>query len=187
MAEPPSHGYVGSAMGPSHGLPDPPTRPLFVLGLGSNVGDRLWSLRRAVRELEWLAQVEIVGRSAVVETAPVGGPPQRDFLNAAVALRTGLAPSSLLEAALAIECRLGRRRPDPVHWGPRTIDIDLLWTTGEPVDRPGLRVPHARLTERPFAVQPLLELVPDAADPASGEPYARLPAAEVSLPRVTML
>ena len=168
-----SYGYERYGMRADEG-----GQTLWVVGLGSNLGDRLDHLRRAAEALGALPSVRPVGRSKVIETPPAGGPPQPDYLNAAVAIRTALAPRDLLDHALAIERRLGRTRPDPVRWGPRTVDIDLLWAEGEPVDVPGLQVPHPRLSERPFALVPLLQLVPDARDPASGKPYRDLPAAQ---------
>jgi len=151
---------------------------LFVLGLGSNLGDRLARLQAAAAKLEVSIELELCARSRVIETSAMGGPPQPDFLNAAVAVRTGLAPIALLELVLAIEATLGRVRPDPVRWGPRIIDIDVLWAQGLALDEPRLALPHPRLRDRPFAVQPLLELVPDACDPLTGERYALLPAAQ---------
>lgn len=110
----------------------------------------------------------IVGKSRVYETAPVG-PAQPDFLNAAVLVETELAPEGLLDALLAIEARLGRVRRE--RWGPRVIDLDVLWIDGIVVDGPRLVVPHPHLRERAFALAPMLELVPDARDPRTGAPY----------------
>jgi 2-amino-4-hydroxy-6-hydroxymethyldihydropteridine diphosphokinase len=168
-------------------LADEGGETLWVIGLGSNLGDRLDHLRRAAEALGALPMVRLVGRSEVIETPPAGGPPQPDYLNAAIAISTALTARDLLDHALAIERQLGRTRPDPVRWGPRTIDIDLLWADRRPVDEPGLQVPHPRLSERPFALVPLLELVPDACDPTSGEPYLELPAAQVGSPSVGKL
>lgn len=159
----------------------------IVVGLGANLGDRLATLRQAAELLAASAGVEALGRSSIVETPPFGGPEQPDYLNAAVLLGYQGTPQQLLDTALGIEQRLGRRRPDAVRWGPRTIDIDLLWAEERVVDLPGLRIPHPRLAERPFALQPLLELCPDAVDLASGEPYATSAAANVELRRVGTL
>lgn len=140
-----------------------------VLGLGANLGDRLAALRGALRQLQDHARITAV--SALYESDAVG-PPQPDYLNAAVRLRTALAPASLLELQLEIERRAGRIRTE--RWGPRTLDLDLLFISGRTVDQPGLVVPHRELSRRAFALLPLLDVMPDAADPASGSPYAEL-------------
>ncbi len=158
-----------------------------VLGLGANLGDRLANLRAAVAALRELPQLRVTGRSSVYETPPAGGPPQPDYLNAAVALETHLSPPELLAQVLTIEQSLGRRRPDAIRWGPRPIDIDILWLGQDRWDGPGLTVPHPQLTERPFALLPLLELVPDAVDPTTGRRYDSLPAAQYPLQQVATL
>ncbi len=106
-------------------------------------------------------------------TAPVGGPPQPEFFNAAALVVYGGTPLDLLDALLAIEARLGRVRAE--RWGPRTLDLDILWIDGLAVDDPRLEVPHPRLHERAFALAPLLEIVPDARDPRTGAVYAAPP------------
>jgi 2-amino-4-hydroxy-6-hydroxymethyldihydropteridine diphosphokinase len=108
-------------------------------------------------------------RSRVLETAPVGGPPQDAYLNAAVLVDYNGSPGALLDELLRIEADLGRTRE--VRWGPRTVDLDLLWAGDAIVDEPRLVVPHPRLAERAFALVPLLDLVPDARDPRTGTPY----------------
>jgi 2-amino-4-hydroxy-6-hydroxymethyldihydropteridine diphosphokinase len=155
-----------------------------VLGLGANLGDRAATIRAAIAALRADADLQVLAESSRYETPPAGGPPQPDYLNAAVLLETALPARHILDRALAVERALGRVRPDPVRWGPRTLDIDLLWVEGEVLDEPGLEVPHPRLAERPFALQPLLDVAPDARDPRSGEPYAALPAARAPIRRV---
>jgi len=157
---------------------------MLVIGLGSNLGDRLGNLRAAAREIGLVAGIEVRARSSVVCSAPVGGPPQADYLNGALGVLTALSPRSVLERAREIEVALGRPRPDPVRWGPRLIDIDLLWMAGVIVEEPDLLLPHPRLTERAFAMQPLLEVVPDAKDPRTGEPYGSFLAARWPLRKV---
>ena len=130
------------------------------LGLGSNVGDRLANLQSAVRLLDAEAEIAVVASSRVWESDPVGGPPQPDYLNAVVEVRTELRPDALLAACHRVEAVLGRVRE--VEWGPRTIDVDVLLFDDLSIDVQGLRVPHPRLTERAFVVLPLLELEPDA-------------------------
>lgn len=126
----------------------------------------------AVRRVGALEGVEVVARSHVYETAPVGGPPQPPYLNAAIAVTCMLSPARLLTALLRIEVALGRvRGGGEVRFGPRTIDLDVLWIDGLVVDEPGLTVPHPRLTARAFAVVPLLDVAPDAADPTTGVRY----------------
>lgn len=138
-----------------------------VVGLGANLGDRLATMRSAAKELGQLAR--LLATSRVYETAPIG-PPQGDFLNAAALLECeerGLP--ALLEALLDLELRLGRVRAE--RWGPRAIDLDLLWAEGVVLESERLLLPHPRLAGRAFALLPLLELVPGAKDPRTGEPY----------------
>jgi 2-amino-4-hydroxy-6-hydroxymethyldihydropteridine diphosphokinase len=142
-----------------------------VIGIGANLGDRIDTMRRAVHELSRVARIARTSR--VWETAPVGGPPQGAFLNAAVLVHYEGAPLALLEALLAIEAGEGRVRRE--RWGPRTLDLDLLWIEGLVVNEPRLVVPHPRLHERAFALVPLLELVPDARDPLTGSLYVAPP------------
>jgi len=112
----------------------------------------------------------VVSRSRVYETEPVGGPPQPLYLNAAAALDFEGEPLALLEALLALERDFGRVRG--VRNGPRTLDLDLLWIPGRSVAHERLVVPHPRLHERAFALAPLLDVAPDAADPRTGRRYA---------------
>ncbi len=90
----------------------------------------------------------------------------------------------ILDWLLAIERSLGRVRPDAERWGPRTIDLDILWIEGEGIAEPDLEVPHPRLAERTFALRPLLDLAPDAVDFHSGQPFSELPAAHLPITRV---
>jgi 2-amino-4-hydroxy-6-hydroxymethyldihydropteridine diphosphokinase len=152
-----------------------------VIGLGSNVGDRAGHLDRAVVALRDDKRFHVMRRSPVYETAPVGGPPQGDFLNAAVLLLTSLAAREILESALDIERTLGRVRGEPA--APRTIDLDLLWIEGEEIDEPDLVIPHPRLVERAFALRPLLDLAPDAGHPRTGVIFSTLPTASTELRR----
>ncbi len=145
-----------------------------VIGLGSNVGDRLGALRAAVRGIERVAVVEAVSR--VYETAPVGGPPQGDFLNAAVLVRYEGAPLALLDALLAIERTMGRVRRE--KWGPRVIDLDVLWIEGKVHDDERLLVPHPGLVERAFALAPMRDVAPDAVDPRTGKTFPDPPRVE---------
>jgi 2-amino-4-hydroxy-6-hydroxymethyldihydropteridine diphosphokinase len=145
------------------------------IGLGSNLGDREAYLRRALDLLRADPSIELVAVSSFRETDPVGFLDQPRFLNAAAALETELAARALLERLLAVERVLGRRRDGP-RFGPRTIDLDLLLHGDEVVDEPGLTVPHPRLGERRFVLEPLHELEPGLVIPGRG-PRADLLAA----------
>jgi 2-amino-4-hydroxy-6-hydroxymethyldihydropteridine diphosphokinase len=132
------------------------------VGLGSNLGDREENIRRALERLEELGSVRASG---VRETDPVGVTDQPKFLNAVAELETGLPARELLERLLEIERQLGRNRAAETRWGPRTIDLDLLLFGDETIDEPGLTVPHPRLAERRFVLEPLHELDPALALP----------------------
>ena len=139
------------------------------VGLGANLGDREATIRAAVGALPGVIAV-----SALRETDPVGMTEQPRFLNGVAALRTALAPRELLDVLIAVERRLGRERGE--RWGPRTIDLDLLLYGGETVDEPGLTVPHPRLHERRFVLEPLAELDPELVVPGRGPVSALLAA-----------
>jgi 2-amino-4-hydroxy-6-hydroxymethyldihydropteridine diphosphokinase len=145
------------------------------VGLGANLGDRETTLRRAVERLGRVDGVEVVGVSQLVETDPVGVVDQPRFLNGAVAVETTLSPQELLDALLSVERELGRVR-DGERWGPRTLDLDLLVYGDLAVEEPGLRVPHPRLHERRFALEPLGELDPGLEIPGRGSVGALLSA-----------
>ena len=137
------------------------------IGLGANLGDRAATLERALAYLRAEPELHVLAVSQVRETAPVGLREQPAFLNAAAALETTLAPRALLDRLLAIERRLGRTR-EGLRWGPRTIDRDLLVHGDAVVARPGLQVPHPRLAQRRFVLEPLTELAPDLVVPDLG-------------------
>jgi 2-amino-4-hydroxy-6-hydroxymethyldihydropteridine diphosphokinase len=136
------------------------------VGIGSNLGDREDNLRRAVELLSVEDGVDVTAVSEIRETEPVGPVEQGAFLNGAVRIETDLGPRELLERLLAVEQRLGRVREE--RWGPRTIDLDLLLYGDEAVDEPGLTVPHPRLHERRFALEPLADLAPSLEIPGRG-------------------
>lgn len=142
---------------------------LAYVGLGANLGDREGTMRRA---LELLGD-DVVAVSTFRETDPVGYEDQPRFVNAAVALETELGPRELLEQLLAVERALGRTRDGP-RYGPRTIDLDLLVYGDDAFDEPGLHVPHPRLAERRFVLEPLFELAPDLVIPGAGPVSALL-------------
>lgn len=130
----------------------------YAIGLGSNLGDRLGYLRGAVSELSRLGrEVEV---SSLYETAPVGGPDQGAFLNAVVTLTYDGTPSELLRELQRIEGSAKRERKE--HWGPRTLDLDIITYDGAPIRTDGLTVPHPRASEREFVLRPLADVWPDA-------------------------
>jgi 2-amino-4-hydroxy-6-hydroxymethyldihydropteridine diphosphokinase len=140
----------------------------IVIGLGANLGNRESAFRQALDTIGALGT--IVGLSHLIENPAVGGPRQPDYLNAAVRLRTGLEPQKLLLRLQRIEATLGRVRTVP--WGPRTLDLDLLWAENTVRSTPELTLPHPLLTDRAFALAPLVQVAPEATDPRTGRRYA---------------
>jgi 2-amino-4-hydroxy-6-hydroxymethyldihydropteridine diphosphokinase len=137
------------------------------VGLGANLGEREATIRRALALLNGERGVEVVAVSTLRETDPVGFVDQPRFVNGVAAIETELRPRDVLDRLLAVERALGRTREGP-RWGPRKIDLDLLLYGDEVVDEPGLRVPHPRLAERRFALEPLAELDPGLVVPGAG-------------------
>jgi len=138
------------------------------VGVGANLGDRERTIRRAIDILAAQPGIELVGVSPLRETEPWGPVEQPAYLNGAVALDTELAPRDLLDVLLDVERRLGRDRSTEVRFGPRTLDLDLL-VHGELVcDEPWLALPHPRLHERRFALEPLADLDPELVVPGRG-------------------
>jgi 2-amino-4-hydroxy-6-hydroxymethyldihydropteridine diphosphokinase len=131
--------------------------PLVYIGLGSNLGDREATIRRALELLAADSAVEVEAVSSLRDTEPVGYADQPRFLNGVAALSTELAPRAVLERLQHVEAALGRDRSGP-RFGPRTIDLDLLLYDALQVDEPGLEIPHPRLVERRFVLEPLAEL-----------------------------
>ena len=148
-----------------------------IIALGSNLGDREEFLRQAVRSLG-----EVTAMSQVYETAPVGGPDdQGAYLNMVVTLRTDLDPFAFLRRCQGIETSALRDRA--VHWGPRTLDIDLLFFDDVRIDSADLSIPHPRIGERRFVLVPLREIAPERCPPNWDE---TLPQADVT-PRGPLL
>ena len=144
------------------------------VGLGANLDDPGVSIARAVELLAAETGVDVVAVSTLRETDPVGYDDQPRFLNGAAELRTMLTARELLERMLAIERSLGRVRGEGPRFGPRPIDLDLLLYGDEVIDEPGLQVPHPRLHERRFALEPLAELDPALEIPGRGPVHALL-------------
>ena len=145
------------------------------VAVGSNLGDRVSHVMHAFEALDRAAGVRLVRRSTVHETEPVGPPGQGPYLNAVAELITALSPRQLLATLLAIERTRGRDRAREVRFGPRTLDLDLLmWGAAQPggavIAAPGIEVPHPRMHERPFVLQPLAELDADLARRAASSP-----------------
>ncbi len=137
------------------------------VGLGANLGDRETSIRAAVELLAATPGVDVVEVSTLRETEPMGVVDQPRFLNGAVALDTELSARELLDLLLSVERRLGRTRSGP-RYGPRTVDLDLLLYADLELDEPGLTLPHPRLHERRFALEPLHDLDPKLVVPGHG-------------------
>ena len=135
-----------------------------VIALGSNLGDRELNIDSAVADIAKI--IEVTHLSTNHETDPVGGPDQPKYLNAVLIAESLLAPDELLKALLAIESRLGRVRD--IHWGPRTIDLDLIIVDDKKIDSPDLVLPHPRAHERRFVLEPWAEIDPEAVLPGHG-------------------
>ena len=142
--------------------------PLHIahLSLGSNLGDRLLMLQSACRRLNRHADLEILATSRLYETQPQYVTEQPHFLNICVSIATAMEPVALLHVLASVEHGLGRTRE--ARYGPRTIDIDILFFGDRIVDDDGLQVPHPRIYERAFVCFPLLEIAPDLIDPRNG-------------------
>ncbi|MDB6184922.1 2-amino-4-hydroxy-6-hydroxymethyldihydropteridine diphosphokinase [Streptococcus vestibularis] len=141
------------------------------LSLGSNMGNRQDYLQKAVEAIKKLTDTEVEAVSSYYETAAWGLTDQADFLNLAIALETQLSVESLLSACQAIEKDLDRVRHE--HWGPRTVDIDILLYGQETWGTEHLKVPHPFMTQRAFVLVPLLEIAEDLVEPQTGQPYEK--------------
>jgi 2-amino-4-hydroxy-6-hydroxymethyldihydropteridine diphosphokinase len=142
------------------------------VALGSNLGDRRAALGGAITALAQLPGTILMAASPVIETAPVGPVEQGPFLNAVVAVQTTLTPRELLAALHNLERRAGRHRRE--RWGPRTLDLDLLLYGCLTLDEPGLTIPHPRLHERRFVLQPLAAIASHVVIPGLGQTVSRL-------------
>ncbi len=129
---------------------------LAYLGMGSNQGSRAQILANAIESLEKFSGVRLLGVSGVYETEPVGGPEQPDFLNLVAVVLTNLNPQGLLRVAMELEQQAGRVRVE--HWGPRSLDVDVLMVGDASISTPELTLPHPRMFQRRFVIEPLLEV-----------------------------
>jgi 2-amino-4-hydroxy-6-hydroxymethyldihydropteridine diphosphokinase len=128
------------------------------LGIGSNLGDRRKNIRLAIKKINALKDTEVVKVSKIIETKPVGGPRQGKFLNAALKIKTNFGPLTLLKELKKIEKELGRNS-DNIRYGPRTIDLDILFYADRIINRKNLKVPHPKMFERQFVIKPLSEVI----------------------------
>ena len=136
------------------------------LGLGSNLGNREEYLSEAVKHISALPETELIQCSNIYETEPVGDTEQGDFLNAAVEIATGLVPEQLHHALKELEQQLGRR--ERRRWGPREIDIDILYYGSSIVRTDELNLPHPERSRRKFVLEPLSAIAPEFIDPETG-------------------
>jgi len=129
------------------------------LGIGSNLGDRRKNIRSALQKIDGLKDARVIKTSKIIETSPVGGPcGEGEYLNAVTKIKTNLKPRSLLKELKNIECQLGRPKKH-ARFGPRTIDLDILFYADKIIDSKELKIPHPRIFEREFVVKPLLEIL----------------------------
>lgn len=133
------------------------------ISFGSNIGDREQQINEALNKLQQVCDTELITVSSLYETAPVGGVIQDDFLNGAAIVETSLTPIDFLNEIQRIELELGRERK--VHWGPRTIDLDVLLMDDYIIEHERLNVPHPYMHERSFVLIPLAEIAPEAVHP----------------------
>ena len=159
------------------------TSDVFI-ALGSNEGDRELNLLRGVAEIGKLARTKITALSGFYDTEPVGPISQENFLNAVLKLETALSPQQLLDELQRIETAVFRRERT-IPWGPRPIDLDILFFGDLVLDGQGLTIPHPRLHERRFVLVPLAEIAPNFIHPARGNSVAELLANLTGNERVT--
>jgi 2-amino-4-hydroxy-6-hydroxymethyldihydropteridine diphosphokinase len=138
------------------------------IAAGSNVGDRSAAITSAIAALDRCESITVRAASSIIETAPMGRPAQGPYLNAVIALATALDPRELLRTCHRIEASHGRNRAAEQRWGPRRLDLDILLYGDAMIDEPGLIVPHPRMQERAFVLEPLAEIAPMVVHPVLG-------------------
>jgi 2-amino-4-hydroxy-6-hydroxymethyldihydropteridine diphosphokinase len=148
--------------------------PQAAIALGSNLGDRHAHIRAAVAALGRLPGSRLIALSETFETEPVGPVPQGPYINAAAKIETSLGPRELLDRLLEIEKHQGRDRAAEQRWGPRTLDLDLLLYDDLTLHEPGLQLPHPRLHERLFVLEPLAQVWPEAVVPGVSRTVAEI-------------
>ena len=142
------------------------------LGIGSNMGDPELHIKSGIAFLEKTPGIRVEKVSQMIVTAPYGGVEQEDFLNGALCIRTYFSPEELLEVLHQAEAEEGRERL--IHWGPRTLDLDILFYDDLVLNRENLTIPHIDLQNRDFVLRPLLELAPELRHPISGKTVRRM-------------
>ena len=142
------------------------------IGMGSNLGESLDTLKNAIQTLDEIPGINLITYSNWYRTKPVGGPKQPDFINGCALLKVELTPHKLLEILLDVEQKFKRVRLE--HWGPRTLDLDLILYDDLILNTPNLQIPHPRMTERAFVLVPLAEIAPDWIEPISGKTIKEL-------------
>lgn len=151
--------------------PTPTPKLICAIALGSNLGDRLTTLEKALATLDKIPSITLKSHSSWYQTAPVG-PPQPDYLNGCALLEVQLPPQQLMSTLLAVEKEFGRVRRQ--RWGARTLDLDIIFLGDLVIDTPSLKIPHPRRGERAFVLVPLAEIAPDWLDPLTGKTVKQL-------------
>jgi 2-amino-4-hydroxy-6-hydroxymethyldihydropteridine diphosphokinase len=141
-------------------------------GLGSNLGNKRENILRAIDRIDAYEEICIKEKSGFYDTAPVGGPPQPDYVNCVIGLETEVEPQTLLKEFKKIEIELGRK--SGVRWGPRVVDLDIILFGDRIVNDHNLKIPHERMHERVFVLEPLSEISPDIKHPVSGKSISEL-------------
>jgi 2-amino-4-hydroxy-6-hydroxymethyldihydropteridine diphosphokinase len=141
-------------------------------GLGSNFGNKRENILSAIDRMDAYEEICVKEKSGFYDTAPVGGPPQPDYVNCVIGLETEIKPQTLLKVFKKIEKELGRK--PGVRWGPRVVDLDIILFGDRIVNDHNLKIPHERMHERVFVLEPLSEISPDIKHPVSGKSISEL-------------